>query len=295
MSAALATVVAVYGRQYLVVDDNGKECRVAALGRNSDIAVGDRVQLRDADSANVVLEKRLERRNVFQRSDTYKSKQLAANIDQVLCVISGEPMFSEQHLLRASLSAHMAQIPFVVVSNKADLNAAKPQVGPRMAAWKALNYTVIEVSAKFEAAQARALLLGTLSGKASLLIGQSGMGKSTLLNIIVPHAAQRTQEISLALNSGKQTTTFTQAFALSAEDGGGTLIDSPGFSEFGLSHVSDSQLQHAMPEVHSRMGQCRFYNCKHAKEPGCAVLTSLADGQIDQIRYDHYLRLLGQR
>jgi ribosome biogenesis GTPase / thiamine phosphate phosphatase len=290
-----ATVIAVYGRQYLVRDTKGQQHRVASLGRQNAIAVGDEVQLRDADSANVVLQKVLERRNILFRSDAFKEKLLAANIDQVLVVISGKPLFSEEHLMRAAIAADCASIPLILVCNKSDLPETQGRARERTAVWAALGYQVVEISVKAAPEATIASMHDLVAGKRSLLIGQSGMGKSSLLNLLIPSAQQHTREISLALNTGKQTTTFTQAFPL--EGGpcgslGGELIDSPGFQEFGLHHVSRSQLQHALPELHERLGQCKYNNCLHLQEPGCAVTSARNAGDIDATRYDIYVRIL---
>ena len=290
-----AHVIAVYGRQYLVQEDDGKQHRVASLGRQSAIAVGDEVLLRDADSSNVVLQKVLERRNILFRSDAFKQKLLASNIDQVLVLISGKPMFSEEHLMRAAIAADCAEIPLILVCNKRDLPETQGRARERTRVWEALGYQVVEISVKSEPELTFQTMQALVEGKRSLLIGQSGMGKSSLINLLIPAAKQHTREISLALNTGKQTTTFTQAFPLTGEPWGslgGALIDSPGFQEFGLNHLSRSQIQHAIPELHQRLGQCRYNNCRHEHEPGCAVTQARNEGSIDAARYDIYLRIL---
>jgi ribosome biogenesis GTPase / thiamine phosphate phosphatase len=294
----IATVIAVYGRQYLVRDAKGKQHRVASLGRQSAIAVGDEVQLRDADSANVVLQKVVERRNILFRSDAFKEKLLASNIDQVLVVISGKPLFSEEHLMRAAIAADCADIPLILVCNKSDLPETQGRARERTAIWAGLGYQVVEISVKAFPDATIAAMRPLVSGKRSLLIGQSGMGKSSLLNLLIPAAQQHTREISLALNTGKQTTTFTQAFPLEGGpcgEQGGELIDSPGFQEFGLHHVSRSQLQHALPELHARLGQCKYNNCTHTQEPGCAITSARDSGEIDATRYDIYARILASQ
>ena len=129
-----------------------------------------------------------------------------------------------------------------------------------------------------------------LAGRTTLLLGQSGMGKSTLVNCLIPNAGLRTQEISTALDAGRHTTTFTRLFDLPAPLSG-RIIDSPGFQTFGLEHLSESQRLHAMPECQALLGQCRFHSCTHRDEPGCAIRAAVKDGRIDERRYSLLLKL----
>jgi len=122
-----------------------------------------------------------------------------------------------------------------------------------------------------------------------MLLGQSGMGKSNLVNLIVPDAEAATREISTALNTGKHTTTFTRLYGLPDH---GALIDSPGFQEFGLYHLSEGQLERGFPEFRPLLSGCRFYNCRHLHEPGCAILAAVADGRIAPLRHALYAQLV---
>jgi ribosome biogenesis GTPase len=158
-----------------------------------------------------------------------------------------------------------------------------------VAAYRALGYPVFDCAAKAAPDATRAALGPWLAGRTTLLLGQSGMGKSTLVNCLVPDASLRTQEISEALASGRHTTTFTRMFEL---PGGGAIIDSPGFQTFGLEHLSDSQRVHAMPELRELLGRCRFSNCTHRDEPGCAIRTAAETGAIDARRYQLFARLV---
>jgi ribosome biogenesis GTPase / thiamine phosphate phosphatase len=128
-----------------------------------------------------------------------------------------------------------------------------------------------------------------LAGRRTLLLGQSGMGKSTLVNLLVPGAEMATQAISEVLNAGRHTTTFTRAFELPHD--GGWLIDSPGFQLFGLSHLSASEIEHGLREFQPLLGGCRYYNCTHLHEPGCAIRDAVASGRIDKRRYAIYSQL----
>jgi ribosome biogenesis GTPase len=144
------------------------------------------------------------------------------------------------------------------------------------------------VASRADPAGTVAQLLPDLQHRNTLLLGQSGMGKSTLVNLLVPGADLRTQTISEALQTGKHTTTFTRAFDLAT---GGLLLDSPGFQVFGLAHLSVSELDHAMPEFEPLLGQCRFHNCSHRHEPGCAILSAVSNGQVDATRHALWMQL----
>jgi ribosome biogenesis GTPase len=148
---------------------------------------------------------------------------------------------------------------------------------------------VVELSAKVAPGAVHPQLDARLKERATILLGQSGMGKSTLVNILVPEAEAATREISTALNSGRHTTTFTRLYPL---PGGGSLIDSPGFQEFGLHHLSEGQLERAFADFRPFLGKCRFYNCHHLHEPGCAILEAVDDGKIRPERHALYAQLM---
>jgi len=139
-------------------------------------------------------------------------------------------------------------------------------------------------------------LAPALAGRTTLLLGQSGMGKSTLINVLVPGAEAATREISAALHAGKHTTTFTRRYALptmvEGDDTPTALLDSPGFQEFGLHHLTEGALERAFPDFRPLLGGCRFYNCRHLHEPGCAILEALEDGRIAPNRHALYAQLV---
>jgi ribosome biogenesis GTPase len=157
----------------------------------------------------------------------------------------------------------------------------------REAVYAALGYPVIGTAAK---AQPESLqpLRERLHGRRTLLLGQSGMGKSTLVNALIPGVEQQTAAISEALASGRHTTTFTRAFEL---PDGGWIVDSPGFQTFEIAHLSSWQLMHAMPEFRPLLGQCRFNDCKHREEPGCAIRTAADEGRLDSLRYNLFAEI----
>jgi len=152
-----------------------------------------------------------------------------------------------------------------------------------------MGYPVHEMSVKHDPSSVAALL-PHVEGKVSVLVGQSGMGKSTLLNALIPDAAAQTQEHSKKLDSGKHTTTACRYYDLPNEFHG-ALIDSPGFQEFGLAHLSESELQHAFIEFREYLGQCKFHNCAHGDEPGCAISQAVLANRISQSRVDLFRQL----
>ena len=168
--------------------------------------------------------------------------------------------------------------------NKTDL-AETGALLERLAGLEALGYPVIPLSAKQDAGPLRTWL----AGKTSILVGASGVGKSTLINALVPEAAVASREVSESLDTGKHTTTHTRLYPLPE---GGSLIDSPGMQEFGLGHLDLAALQHAFPEFRPLAGRCRFHNCRHLQEPNCAVLAAVEAGEIPKTRWQSYRKLL---
>ncbi|HEX7645038.1 MAG TPA: ribosome small subunit-dependent GTPase A [Burkholderiaceae bacterium] len=280
-------VIAAHGRHY-VVDIGDERLHCVTRGKKSDVAVGDIVDIKRTSNDQGVIESIQERQTLIYRSDQYKSKLLAANLTQLFVVVATEPGFSDDLVSRALVAANAAGVAAHLILNKIDVAASLPKARERTARYAQLGYPVHEISVKTAPDAARAHLAPLLAGQSSILIGQSGMGKSSLINLLVPDADIATREISAALDTGKHTTTFTRLYRL---PDGGAIIDSPGFQEFGLHHLSEGMLERAFPEFDGHLGQCRFYNCHHVSEPGCAILAAVEAGAISRMRHDLYLQL----
>ncbi|KMY85849.1 Ribosome small subunit-stimulated GTPase EngC [Candidatus Paraburkholderia calva] len=281
-------VIAAHGRHYPVaLVDHGPILQCFPRGKKSEVAVGDRVSYEYSSADQGVIVEIGKRRNLLYRSDQFKSKLFAVNLDQLLIVLATEPHFSEDLLGRALIAAEAHGLESLIVLNKIDVEGALPLARERLVPYRVLGYTVIELSAKMALGDVHPQLDARLKDRSTILLGQSGMGKSTLVNLLVPDAA--THEISSALNSGRNTTTFTRLYHL---PGGGSLIDSPGFQEFGLHHLTEGQLERAFADFRPYLGKCRFYNCHHLCEPGCAVLEAVEAGDIRPERHMLYAQLV---
>lgn len=288
---ARGRVLAGYGRQYLVEEADGSTRLCHPRGKKSEAVVGDIVRWAPTAEGEGVIEGIDERRNLLYRQDEWKTKSFAANIDQLLVLIAVDPVFSESQLARALIAAHQAGIPVRIALNKIDLDAT--QARERLAPYRAMGLDVTEVSLAGQPEAALDLMRPWLQGKVTLVLGPSGTGKSSLINLLHPQAQAQVGEISAALNSGRHTTTHTRWYWLDRAQGT-ALLDSPGFQEFGLHHVPVEDLPQHMADFAPLLGQCRFYNCTHQHEPGCAIRTAVDDGRIAPSRYRIYLELLAQ-
>jgi len=284
-------IIAAHGRHYLVEAADGTIRTCFPRGKKTGAVVGDVVTISPQGAQEGTIEATLERRNLLYRSDEFRAKQFASNVDRLLIVVAVEPGFSDDLLGRALVASWSAGITPVIVLNKTDLVDGLPRARARLAHLAGLGIQIIELCAH-EAGQAHQRLLPIVREGTSLLLGQSGMGKSTLLNALVPQARAYTQEHSQALDAGKHTTTSTRLYHL--PDCPGDIIDSPGFQAFGLYHLGASEIEQGFPEFKAATGHCRFYNCTHRHEPGCAVLDAMESGLIPPARHALYMRILAE-
>ncbi|MBW3468969.1 ribosome small subunit-dependent GTPase A [Arthrospiribacter ruber] len=296
-------VIKSTGSWYVVKTDEGiKNARLRGKFKQNDlkltnpIAVGDWVTLEnEGDQESTVIADILPRENYIIRKSTRKAHHshiIASNIDQAFLIITlRNPRTSLGFIDRFLVSTESFRIPASIIVNKMDLEYKDKDLDFLQdihEIYEPLGYPVIEISAldqnSFEKQFSK-----LLEGKTTLLSGHSGVGKSTLLNRLVPSAQQTTKEISKFSSKGVHTTTFAELFELPT---GGYLIDTPGIKEFGILDIDDFELSHYFVEMRQYLGQCKYNNCKHLNEPGCMVLQKLEEGYIHPYRYDSYVNIL---
>lgn len=279
----IGLVVASFGKRYQVELPDKTKISCVTRGKKTDLACGDIVNIKMTDTAEGVVESSEQRSSLLYRSNSYKSKILASNVTQVVIVLATQPSFYEALLNRCLIAAEAANIKPLIVLNKCDLLEANDAKN-KLKVYEALGYQTVYLSAKEDITPLRPYL----NHQQSVLVGQSGMGKSTIINALLPHEQVRTQEISNSLDSGKHTTTATHLYHL---DEHSTLIDSPGLQEFGLNHLTHDTLELAFIEFKPFLGHCRFSDCKHQHEPDCAVINAVNQGKINAARFNYYKQL----
>lgn len=293
-------IIAAFGRQYLVALTQNPTASQPApgtqpaapwlcftRGKKSEVACGDWVEVAATGPDQGVIERVQPRSSLLLRANEYRHKLMAANVSQIVIVVATEPGFSDELLTRALVAASSQELAALIVLNKCDLAERLPTARQALAPYIALGYPVLEVSAREDVSTLRQ----HLGGHTSILVGQSGMGKSTLVNALIPEARAATREISQALDSGKHTTTHARLYPLDASS---CLIDSPGLQEFGLAHLAPAALDAGFPELDACLGHCRFRDCQHQREPDCAVLAALDRGEIHPRRFAFYLQMREQ-
>lgn len=271
-----AQIITSYGRRYIVRTTDQHTYEASTRSKRTDYACGDWVSIQIINGEQAVIESVQPRQSLLYRQDAWKSKLIAANVTQLLIMVAAEPSPSEALLQRALIAAEAAHIRAVIVINKADLPSTAA-LQEKLSFYAKLGYEIITLSALGNVDSLR----DQLHGETNILLGQSGMGKSTLTNALLGATLARTQTISAALDSGKHTTTHAQLYDL---DDTTKLIDSPGLQEFGLHHLAAADLLRYFPDLKHLIGQCRFHNCSHRAEPNCAVKAAAERGEVSAER-----------
>jgi ribosome biogenesis GTPase / thiamine phosphate phosphatase len=291
------------GSWYTVKDESGKwhnarmkgVFKIDEITSTNPVAVGDEVEIEtENENENTAMITRIaDRRNYINRqSPRFKHQHhiIAANLDQSMLVATlKEPRTSQGFIDRFLVASEMYHVPSLIVFNKADL--FKKKEPEKFEEWKRMyetaGYKVFLVSAKDN--EGIEPLLAELKNKTTLISGHSGVGKSSLLNVILPYLRLKTQDISGWSGKGQHTTTFAEMFDL---PDGGRIIDTPGMREFGLVDIEKQEVSHYFPEMRERLVNCQFNNCLHVNEPGCAIKEAVMNGEISEDRYVSYVNIM---
>lgn len=279
-------VVADFGREFLVEFADRRQVVCTRKGKRQDATCGDFVEVRLTGSAQGSIERIGTRRNLLYRSDQWREKMLASNVDQVVILLAPKPPFSEAFLNLSLVACEAARLPVVIALNKADL-PEHAESRKALEPWEKIGYTVIAMSAKFDVAP----LLPFLERKITLLVGQSGMGKSKTVNALVLSDVARVGDLTASRDSGAHTTTFSRFYRLDRDT---AIIDTPGFQSFGLFHLTEDQIGEAMREFRPYLGRCKFNDCSHLSEPGCEIIEASKRGEISRERLSFYQVLIEQ-
>ena len=294
-------VVRNTGSWYSVIDDDGNlweakvkgNFRIKGIRSTNPVAIGDRVEFSPLPDNTALISGIDDRKNYVIRKSTNLSKQshiLAANIDQCFLIVTlSQPETSTTFIDRFLASAEAYRIPVVIVINKTDLldKEGKELLDAVVNLYEAIGYQCCTVSAL--TGEGTEKLRELLNGNITLLSGNSGVGKSTLINTLFPGMNLKTAEISNAYKMGKHTTTFSEMFPI---EGGGYIIDTPGIKGFGTFDMEPEEVGHYFKEIFKFSEGCRFGNCTHTHEPGCAVIEAVERHDISQSRYNSYISML---
>ncbi len=299
----IATVLRATGSWYDLLTDDGRTVRGRIRGRlrlkgirtTNPVVVGDRVRCEPGEEEECAICGVEPRRNYVIRRASNLSKEshiIAANIDRALLVVTlTEPETAPEFVDRFLVTCEAYRVPVTILLAKCDLLEGEWRAAADAfrAAYEAAGYEVLEVSARTGEGVERVRDL--LRGRTTLVAGNSGVGKSTLVQCVEPGLDIRTGAISESHRTGRHTTTFSTMYPLS---GGGWLIDTPGIKGFGLIDIEEAELWHFFPEMMRLAPDCRFYNCTHTHEPGCAVREAIERGELPFSRYESYLKMMDE-
>ena len=284
-------VTAHFGTQVQVESISGAVLRCHIRANISGLVTGDRVIYCAGDPIGVIVAQR-ERSSELKRPDAYGNlKPVAANIDQIFVVIAPYPEPHGNLIDRYLVAAETVGIEPVILLNKTDLleddSALKASIEDLLSIYPGLGYRILQVSSQRGGLES---LHAALSQRVSVLVGQSGVGKSSLVNALLPEVDLRVGALSENTLKGVHTTTTAQLFHLPT---GGSLIDSPGIREFGLWHMNKEQVEQGFCEFRKVLGTCKFRDCQHLMEPGCAILAAVESGAISERRLASYRHIVG--
>ena len=271
-------VVAAYRRHFDVALDDGERLRCVLKGRSAQIACGDHVNIARAAGGGSI-ESVLPRASTLYRSDAHQGKLIAANVTQIVGIVAPDLSLDEELINRWMIAAEAEGCRFVLAANKADLPSFAT-LRARLAPYAALGYRVVELVALRDVAP----IVPSLAQQRTVLVGQSGMGKSTLVNTLCPQAQIRTQDVSAALATGRHTTTSTTLYQIPVLGADSWVVDSPGIKAFGLAHLAPERIAESFVELRPLLGRCRFRDCRHGLEPGCVVQSAVAAGAVAPFR-----------
>ncbi len=299
-----ALVVKNTGSWYQVKTEDGRlidaklkgNFRLKDIQSTNPIAVGDYVLIEEISGATPFIYEIEDRKNYMVRRSSNLSKQshiIAANLDQTFLVVTiNYPITSTTFIDRFLATSEAYRIPATLIFNKIDRYSPEDleYLDAIIELYKNIGYPSYEISALED--KDFAVISDLLKDKVTLFSGHSGVGKSTFINRLIPSAIQKTQEISEYHNKGMHTTTFSEMLVLPQ---GGYIIDTPGIKGFGVFDMEDAEISHYFPEIFRFSHDCRFNNCTHQKEPGCAVRKALEEHYISESRYKSYLSMLDDK
>lgn len=285
-------LMAHYGGTLIVESHTQQLFRCHSRQNIGPLVTGDEVIWQQIDEGTGIVVAGLPRRSIIMRPDfRAQPKPMAANVDHMIIVIAWEPLPQQTTLDRYLILAESLGLKAIIVINKADIahDHQQSDLVEHLKIYQTLGYPWLEVSSK--TGRGLATLQQLLKNANSILVGQSGVGKSSLLSGLVPNAKVQIRELSKSTRLGRHTTTASQLYHLPT---GGNIIDSPGIHRFRLHHLSVDLITQGFKEFRPFLGRCKFRNCLHQNEPACALLAALADGQISSFRFQNYQTLIAE-
>lgn len=281
-------IVTRFGAEMIIEDACGALRRCTALRKLDQAVCGDRVRWEPAAQGNDQVTALEPRHNALTRIDARgREKTIAANIDQIVIVSAVEPPPNWEMVDRYLIAARLLDAKALILMNKSDLRASQAEDEAAQADYRTLGYTLLRTSIK--SGEGLESLRNALHDKTSILVGLSGVGKSSLIKALLPDLDLRIGAISEASGKGRHTTTGATLYPLPE---GGDLIDSPGVRNFELGPLDSAHIAQGFIEFHPYLDQCRFHNCRHIAEPGCAVKQALSEGRISMRRYRSYRHIV---